>query len=232
MARHSLPLVPALAAFALLIALGLLGWRAAALFSQASGDVARGPAETALYATLEPVAGKGHLRLALTRDAAGARTVFMLLDSASNADRAQLQGVAALAAGLSAEAGDRVIIEETAFASTSAVPGIAGWAELAALSGLALLSGLIWSVSLRTATTAPAAIPAIPAAPDAPLPRNDLTAARRPVAAAPPPSAAADLARTDPAGAADILREWMSGSGAEKVFGRVSGNSARDGRAQ
>lgn len=200
-----------LATLACALALGLLAWRGAALLTQ-PGTVAASPAEAALADVLSPVAGPGLSRVSLSWNAEGGRTLLLLIDESATPRLGDLQRIAPVAAGLSAEKGDRLVIETVTFATgLPGRPGLAAWAELIGLAALVLLAGLITHLSGRSA---PAPVPATqilsaPAPMPAERPREPVRAIR-PVPAAEP---AAEIARRDPAKAAAVVRGWMRSEG-------------------
>lgn len=197
-----------LAALACALALGLLAWRGAGLLTQPGPSAAASPAEAALADVLSPVAGPGLSRVSLSWNAEGGRTLLLLIDESAAPRLGDLQRIAPVAAGLSAEKGDRLVIETVTFATgLPGRPGLAAWAELIGLAVLVLLAGLITHLSGRSA---PAAAPATqilsaPAPMSAERPREPVRTIR-PVPAAEP---AAEIARRDPAKAAAVVRGWM-----------------------
>ena len=205
-------LVRPLALAACALALALLSWRGAALLTGPGEPVSASPAEAALADILAPVAGPGLSRLSVTYNAEGGRTVLILLDEAAASRIAELERVAPLAAGLIPERGDRLVIESVAFApGLPGRPDLAAWLELAALAGLALIGGILAMTAGRGAPAVAAAIaPAATKSPDE-ITERPRAAVRplRPVPAPMPTDAAAELARTNPAGAAATLRSWM-----------------------
>jgi hypothetical protein len=197
-----------LATLACALALGLLAWRGAGLLTQPGPPAAASPAEAALADVLSPVAGPGLSRVSLSWNAEGGRTLLLLIDESATPRLGDLQRIAPVAAGLSAEKGDRLVIETVTFANgLPGRPGLAAWAELAGLAALVLLAGLITHLSGRSAPV-PAPATQILSAPmpmPAERPREPVRAIR-PVPAAEP---AAEIARRDPARAAAVVRGWM-----------------------
>ncbi len=199
-----------LAALACALALGLLAWRGAGLLTQPGPPAAASPAEAALADVLSPIAGSGLSRVSLSWNAEGGRTLLLLIDESAAPRLGDLQRIAPVAAGLSAEKGDRLVIETVTFATgLPGRPGLAAWAELVGLAALVLLAGLITHLSGRSA---PAPAPAtqilsapMPMSQTAERPREPVRAIR-PVPAAEP---AAEIARRDPAKAAAVVRGWM-----------------------
>ena len=198
-----------LATLACALALGLLAWRGAGLLTQ-PGPVAASPAEAALADVLSPVAGPGLSRVSLSWNAEGGRTLLLLIDESATPRLGDLQRIAPIAAGFSADKGDRLVIETVTFATgLPGRPGLAAWAELAGLAALVLLAGLITHLSGRSA---PLPAPAtqvlsapVPMSHTSERPREPVRAIR-PVPAAEP---AAEIARRDPAKAAAVVRGWM-----------------------
>jgi len=205
----------AVALFALVIA-GVLGsWRASDLFTQPVEAWVPGSAvEASLMGILEPVAGKGNIRLSVMGDGSSGRSVLILLASDASETAPTLQRLATSAILLSPEAGDQLIIEQADFArGVAGRPDAAGWTEL----GLyALLCGLLAWVGFR----AP-----LEAAPEgkgagAPDERKPARAESTDIIPGPklrpvrqPDPDAASLVRKDPARTASILRSWMRGEG-------------------
>ncbi len=197
-----------LATLACALALGLLAWRGTGLLTQPGPPAAASPAEAALADVLSPVAGRGLSRVSLSWNAEGGRTLLLLIDESATPRLGDLQRIAPVAAGLSAEKGDRLVIETVTFATgLPGRPGLAAWAELAGLAALVLLAGLITHLSGRSAPVpAPATqILSAPVPMPAERPREPVRAIR-PVPAAEP---AAEIARRDPARAAAVVRGWM-----------------------
>ena len=203
-------LIRPLAMLACALALGLLCWRGAALLTGPGVPVSASPAEAALADVLSPVAGPGLSRLSVTYNAEGGRTVLLLVDDRASARLPELQRIAPIAAGIIPERGDKLIIETVAFAEgLPGRPDAAAWAELAGLAALVLIGGVL---ALMAGQSAPIPVPAAQILP-APLPAErprEAPRAARPVAAAPSPDAAVEIARRDPARAAAVVRGWMN----------------------
>lgn len=203
-------LIRPLAMLACALALGLLCWRGAALLTGPGVPVSASPAEAALADVLSPVAGPGLSRLSVTYNAEGGRTVLLLLDGRASARLPELQRIAPIAAGIIPERGDKLIIETVAFAEgLPGRPDAAAWAELAGLAALVLIGGVL---ALMAGQSAPIPVPAAQILP-APLPAErprEAPRAVRPVAAAPSPDVAVEIARRDPARAAAVVRGWMN----------------------
>lgn len=201
-----------LAALAFALALGLLAWRSADLLTRPGPPVAASPPEAALADVLAPVAGPGLSRVSLSRNAGGGRTLLLLIDESAAPRLGDLQRIAPVAAGLSAEAGDRLVIETVPFATgLPGRPDLAAWAELAGLVALVLLAGLISHLS-SAGVASGAPVPQV-LAPALPVPQpaersREPVRAIRPVPATGP---AAEFARHDPARAAAVVRGWMRG---------------------
>lgn len=208
--RSATPSTRAVALAACIVALGLLAWRGSEVITRAPASP--GPlsqTEASLLAVAEAVAGQGHVRVSVARQPGAGETILVLLDEKAAIDDATLVRVVTSAAGLSDGSGDRVDLQRVPFA-----PGVTGkplprdWAEL---SLLALLAGLAGWLGYRA-----------PGRDDAPaeLVRETLPARLTPQPAEPlkpvtpaRSSEAADLARRDPAGAADIVRGWIGRRG-------------------
>ena len=203
-------LIRPLAMLACALALGLLCWRGAALLTGPGAPVSASPAEAALADVLSPVAGPGLSRLSVTYNAEGGRTVLLLVDDRASARLPELQRIAPIAAGIIPERGDKLIIETVAFAEgLPGRPDAAAWAELAGLAALVLIGG---ALAVLAGQSAPIPVPAaqiLPAPLAAERPR-EAPRPVRPVAAAPSPDAAVEIARRDPARAAAVVRGWMN----------------------
>jgi len=190
------------------LALGLLAWRGVGLLTQPGPPAAASPAEAALADVLSPVAGPGLSRVSLSWNAEGGRTLLLLIDESATPRLGDLQRIAPVAAGLSAEKGDRLVIETVTFATgLPGRPGLAAWVELIGLAALVLLAGLITHLSGRSAPVPALATQILSASAPMPVERpREPVRAIRPVPAAEP---AAEIARRDPAKAAAVVRGWM-----------------------
>lgn len=195
---------------ALFLALSLCVWRGSSLLTGAAATP-RSAAEASLAALIDPVAGPGNSRISIAFNAEGGRTLFVLLDTPAAPMAGDLQRILPEAAGLDFKRGDKLIIEQAAFArGLPGRPDTAAWLELGALGLIALISAGIALATLSRGA-APAAV--------SPLRETDRAAAAelraealrplRPLAPVPAPEAA-DMARRDPARAAAVLRGWMS----------------------
>jgi len=199
-----------LAMLACALALGLLCWRGAALLTGPGAAIAASPAEAALADVLAPVAGPGLSRLSVTWNAEGGRTVLLLVDERASARLPELQRIAPIAAGILPERGDTLVIETVAFAEgLPGRPDAAAWAELAGLAALVLIGGALAMLAGQSAPVPAPVAQILPASLPAERPR-EAPRPMRPVAAAPVPADAADIARRDPARAAAVVRGWMS----------------------
>ena len=161
---------------------------------------------------LSPIAGPGLSRVSLSWNPEGGRTLLLLIDESAAPRLGDLQRIAPIAAGLSVEKGDRLVIETVSFAAgLPGRPGLAAWAELTGLTALVLLAGLITHLSGKGLLVQAPATQIIsaptPMPPPAERPREPLRAIR-PVPVAEP---AAEIARRDPAKAAAVVRGWMRG---------------------
>ncbi len=208
--RGATPSTRALAFAACVVAIGLLAWRGSEILSRAPASP--GPlsqAEASLLSVAEAVAGQGHVRVSASRQSGKGRQILVLLDENSVISDATLVNVVSLAGGLSDGDGDRVVIQRVPFA-----PGVTGaplpgdWAELTLL---ALLAGLAGWIGLTAPRREEAPVEVIREA----LPARRSPQPAEPVTQAVPvrSSEAADLARHDPARAADVVRSWMGNSG-------------------
>ncbi|MFN7056020.1 hypothetical protein [Hyphomonas sp.] len=190
----------------LAIALALGVWRAASLLT--GPDMTHhSPAEASLAALVEPLSGKNRARVSVTHNREGGRTVFVLLDAGAGAVpvKADVERVLTAAAGIDPARGDRLAVEETVFArGLPGRPDAAAWAELGALGIMGLLAAAIAMFPGR----APAASVTVRAET---RPEIRPEASIRPLrpAAVPLPSDAVELARRDPAKAAEVLRGWI-----------------------
>lgn len=189
----------------LAVALALGVWRASSLLT-GPDLVHHSPAEASLAALAEPVTGKGRLRVSMTHNREGGRTVFVLLDAGAGPVKADLERILTSAAGIDAARGDRLVVEETVFArGLPGRPDGAAWMELGGLGFMAFLAAGIALFPGRS----PAASARELAAGHRNEPRAEpVMRPLRPVAA-PVPSDATELARRDPAKAAEVLRGWM-----------------------
>lgn len=192
---------------ALFLALSLCVWRASSLLTGSAAQP-KSPAEASLAALIDPIAGPGNSRISIAFNAEGGRTVFVLLDAPAAPVASDLQRILPEAAGLDTAHGDKLLIEQAAFArGLPGRPDTAAWLELGALGLISLISAGIALITLR-----PQPLPALaPSRPEAiPEARGETLRALRPVA---PPSAAdaSDVAQRDPARAAEVLRRWMRG---------------------
>jgi hypothetical protein len=191
----------------LAIALALGVWRAAGLLT--GPDMAHhSPAEASLAALIEPVSGKNRARVSVSHNREGGRTVFVLLDTGGGPVKADLERILTTAAGLDTARGDRLAIEETVFArGLPGRPDSAAWVELGSLgviallaAGLALFPGRAQAVQAETRERLADT-------------RNEIRPepTLRPLrgSQADVPADVVDLARRDPARAAEVLRGWM-----------------------
>ena len=208
--RGATPPTRAFALVACVVALGLLAWRGSAVFARA--PAAPGPlsqSEASLLSVAEAIAGQGHVRVSVARQPGQGRQVLVLLDEQVEAADATLIRVVSLAAGLDESKGEAVDLQRVAFA-----PGVSGgpqpgdWAELSLLAFLAGITGWLGLTAPRrdeapvevireTLPPRMAGAPAEPLSPVLPARNGD----------------AADLARRDPARAADVVRSWMGKTG-------------------
>jgi len=192
----------------LAIALALGVWRAASLLT--GPDLAHhSPAEASLASLIEPVSGKNRARVSVSHNREGGRTVFVLLDSGGGPVKADIERILTAAAAIDPARGDRLAIEETVFArGLPGRPDSAAWVELGSLGAIALLAAGLALFPGRVAATA--AAPARERPTDA---RSELRAepTLRPLRGtqADVPADVVDLARRDPARAAEVLRGWM-----------------------
>lgn len=195
---------------ALFLAVSLCAWRASSLLMVEEPD-AQSPAESSLARLVEPLVGAGNSRISITFNAEGGRTVFVLLDASAAPIAGELERMLPEAASLDLPRGDRLVIEQAAFArGLPGRPDTSGWLELGALGLISLLSAGIALATLRgQAVEIAVPVSAREAEPSSP----DRVRSLRPVA--PVPAAdAGDVARRDPARGAAVLRGWMSGEDA------------------
>ena len=201
----------ALALAAFVIALGLLAWRGSALLTSDNPLPATAtPLEASLMNIVEPVAGPGNARISVNMSANGGRTVLVLLDTGAGAQASTIESLVTAAARLDVMAGDLFVMQQAAFAKGA--PGRPDTAAYAEMSFLALLAGLLgWLAFVPRADMVFETVEEAPLRTTAPSPERTLAPTPiHPVRTAPPSSDAAELARTDPARAADILRGWMT----------------------
>lgn len=201
----------ALALAALVIALGLLAWRGSLLLTSDNPLPATAtPLEASLMNIVEPVAGPGNARISVNTSATGGRTVLVLLDAGASAQASTIESLVTAAARLDIMTGDLFVMQQAAFAKGA--PGRPDAAAYGELSFLALLAGLlVWLTFVPRAEMVFEAAEEAPLRTMAPTPERHLVPAPiHPVRTALPVSDAAELARKDPARAADILRGWMT----------------------
>jgi flagellar biosynthesis/type III secretory pathway M-ring protein FliF/YscJ len=201
----------ALALAAFVIALGLIAWRGNALLTTDNPLSATAtPLEASLMNIIEPVAGRGNARISVNMSADGGRTVLVLLDAAATAQASTVESLVSAAARLDVLAGDLLVMQQVTFAKGA--PGRPDAAAYGELSFLALLAGLLgWlafaprdDVVVETVEEAPPRT--LAPTHDRPLTPTPVRAVRAPF----PSSDAVELARKDPARAAEILRGWMN----------------------
>ena len=201
----------ALALAAFVIAFGLLAWRCSALLTSDNPLPATAtPLEASLMNIIEPVAGPGNARISVNTSANGGRTVLVLLDANAGGQASTIEGLVTAAARLDVMAGDLLVMQQAAFAKGA--PGRPDAAAYGELSFLALLAGLLgWLAFVLRAEMVFETVEEAPLRTIAPTPERALSSTPiRPVRTALPSSDAAELARKDPARAADILRGWMT----------------------
>lgn len=203
----------ALALAAFVIALGLLAWRGSALLTSDNALPATAtPLEASLMNVIEPVAGPGNARISVNTTASGGRTVLVLLDTAAGAQASTIENLVTAAARLDVAAGDLFVMQQVAFAKGA--PGRPDAAAFGELSFLALLAGLLgWLAFVPREDIVFETVEEAPLRTLSPTPDRDRPLVPTPVRTARPPlptSDAAELARKDPARAAEILRGWMN----------------------
>ncbi|HPE49016.1 MAG TPA: hypothetical protein PLR76_11490 [Hyphomonas sp.] len=208
--RGATPSTRAVALAALVVAIGLLGWRGMDVLTRAPASP--GPlsqAETSLLSVAEAIAGPGHVRVSVARRAGGGRQVLVLLDEAAGLDADTVTRVMTAAAAIDAAKGDTVDLQSVSFApAMTGAPTPSDWTEL---SLLALLAGLAAWLGFAPVRTAPAPVELVRETLPTRMPAAAPSA--RPAPTAPRAQDAADLARRDPARAADIVRGWMGKPG-------------------
>ena len=209
--RGATPSTRAVALAACAVAIGLLAWRGSEVLTRAPASP--GPlsqTEASLLAVAEAVAGQGHVRVSVARQSGRGQQVLVLLDEKSPIEDAVLVNVVRLAAGLSDGDGDRVALQRVPFApGVTGAPRPSDWAEL---SLLALLAGMAGWLTLSAGRREAAQVEVVREA----LPARMMPAPAEPAARPAAPSHtgdAADLARRDPARAADVVRGWMGTGG-------------------
>ena len=200
----------ALAMAAFVIALGLLAWRGSALLTVDHALPASAtPLEASLMNLIDPVAGAGNARISVATTAAGGRTVLVLLDAAEAAKASTIESLVTTAARLDVAAGDLLVIQTAPFArGAPGRPDSQAYGELALLALLAGLAGWL-GFAPRTDSEVPGTTVQQPKAPMVAPVRPLAPTAVRPLRTVPVTSDVAELARKDPARAADILRGWM-----------------------
>ncbi len=194
----------ALAIAIFLIALTLTAWRAVQIFA----PVNSGTHSHALTETLEAVAGQGRVKITESKNAAGSRSLFILIDREAAASAAEVKNIATVASGYDIKSGERILVREADFATTQAAPAPTEFAELAVMVLLVFASGALALLTVRAPEVAAPHFAPAPILPTIhPAPQAGLAPAQRPQANA------ADLVQRDPAKAADVVRSWMSGEG-------------------
>lgn len=192
------------------LALSLGVWRASSLLTGGS-DVPRSPAESSLTSLIDPIAGPGNSRTSIAFNAEGGRTVFVLLDASAAPVAGDLQRILPEAAGMDFKRGDKLIIEQAAFArGLPGRPDTAAWLELGALGLIFLISAGIALATLRQSPPPAVAAPVRDVERAYSEPRAETLRPLRPVVPV-PAAEASDVAKRDPARAAEVLRGWMSG---------------------
>ena len=213
--RSAGPSTQAVALFACLIVILLGCWRGTSLFTQPVDEWVPGSdVEASLMGILEPVAGKGNIRLSVTGKGTSHSVLILLATRASEA-APTLERLTISALMMNPEEGDQLVIEQAAFArGVPGRPSAAGWTELG-LYG-ALLAMLAW-IGLKPSDAAPVAdakraktAEPVEAALEPALVEKRVKA--KPALTA-EPGAAAKLVQKDPARTASILRSWMHGEG-------------------
>ena len=208
--RGATPSTRAVALAALVVSLGLLGWRGMDMLTRAPASP--GPlsqAETSLLSVAEAIAGPGHVRVSVARRAGGGRQVLVLLDEAAGADAETIARVVTAAAAIDDAKGDTVDLQRVSFApAMTGAPTPSDWTELSLLALLAGLAAWLGFAPARSATTQVELVRETLSSRMAPVPQPV-----RPAQAPQRAQDAADLARRDPARAADIVRGWMGKPG-------------------
>ncbi|MBY9067374.1 hypothetical protein K1X12_10715 [Hyphomonas sp. WL0036] len=193
----------------LFLALSLAVWRASSLLTGSQPDP-RSPAEASLLNLIEPIAGAGNARVTIARNPEGGRTLLLLLDARAATAAGDLQRILPDAAGLDFKRGDKLVIEQAAFArGLPGRPDTAAWLELSALGLISLISAGMALSTLRPAGSVAAPAPA--REPEREM-RVEPLRPLRPIAPVSVPDAS-EAARRDPAKAAAVLRGWMRNDG-------------------
>ena len=201
----------ALALAAFVIALGLLAWRGSALLTSDNPLPATAtPLEASLMNIIEPIAGPGNARISVNTSATGGRTVLVLLDADAGDQASTIESLVTAAARLDVMTGDLLVMQQAAFAKGA--PGRPDAAAYGELAFLALLAGLLgWLAFVPREEMVFESIEEAPLRTLAPATERALASTPiHPVRTVQPTSDAAELARKDPARAADILRGWMT----------------------
>ena len=196
---------------ALIVALGLTGWRAFHVVSSpAAADPLQGasPLEVRLTGLMETVLGEGHVRVHHAPRPDGSQSFLVLINEPATRIAANDEYVTSLlssAVFIDPLAGDGVTINRLAFAE-----GPAGGLSPARALELAAMFALCVFIAAATLSTALPArretnAPRRTEAPPEPLPLSG-------PAPSPSPDASLLVKRIseDPAGAARIVRRWMS----------------------
>ncbi|MEM1105606.1 MAG: hypothetical protein AAGH87_04380 [Pseudomonadota bacterium] len=190
---------------ALVLALGVLSWRAADRFATAPPTPAgASAAELRLTGLLETVLGANQVRVHQALRADKSQSFLVLLNAqgpGSVFDESRLTSLLNEALAIDPLAGDTVTFEYAAFATGPAVPWpLQAWAELAALFGIcASLGGALMTPVSRPPprVAEPSVRPKAEAGPN--LPVDPL-----------PRRLAAQRMAEDPSHAAQIIRRWLA----------------------
>ena len=209
--RTSTPRLLALAA--LILAAGVFAVRATDLFSSPLPAPVGDRAEQELTYLIEPLIGADKVRVSVS--GSDTRSVLVMLDGEATANmtalRTQIESILTAVIGFNPET-DTLTLKQFPFAQ--GVNGALRPIEMAELTGLGLLCGLLL-IGLINRGAAPIAERPVPAAAPAAMPR-EIPQAPQARLAAPEPSqpselqTASTLAETKPNETARIVRDWLS----------------------
>ncbi len=198
-------------AFVLVLALG--GWRAMTILTRPVPAPTGSQLELGSLSLLETLAGPGDVRLSI-RHNGGGKTWLVLINRAETEAAPQLsERIESLlvASGYFDPVRDTLSVQQYAFApGLSLRPAPRDYAELAIFAALAGLLGLA-AIGMGRRADDPQPLQMIAPEPDMPAPRPLEPATVQPRAR--PRQMVAVKANTDPARAANVLRDWMNESG-------------------
>jgi len=192
------------------LALGLMLWRGAEVFTAQPQTQPASQQDRQLLNLIEPVTGAGNARISVRYSEAGERSFLVLVngtESATSPHAARIESI--LSAGAGYSSADTLTVQQFPFApGVSAAPQVT---ELTEMSVLGLLTLLLCFLGFAPRRSAPKHVPQIVESETAPL-RPQAAPVR--VGISPKANRAAEAAAQDPAKAAEIIRKWMAGESA------------------